>query len=222
VKKTIKMAPSILSADFSQLGRDVKMIADSGADMIHIDVMDGHFVPNITIGPLVVKAIRKATDIPFDVHLMISNPMDYIDEFIAAGADSITVHAEVLPHLHRAVCMLKEKGVRTAVALNPSTPLNVLDYILSDLDMILLMTVNPGFGGQSFIPAMLKKIRQLRETLDAFGSRAEIQVDGGINLNNIQTVTAAGADVIVSGSSVFSAPDPGKMLQQLKELGSML
>jgi len=216
------MAPSILSADFSQLGRDVRMLADNGADLIHIDVMDGHFVPNITIGPLVVKAIRKTTDIPFDVHLMINNPMDYADDFINAGADSITVHAEVLPHLHRAVGSLKEKGVRAAVALNPSTPLNVLDYVLGDLDMILLMTVNPGFGGQSFIPAMLKKIRLLREILDEAGSTADIQVDGGISLNNIQTVTAAGANIIVSGSSVFSAPDPGRMLRQLKEAGSLL
>ena len=149
----IKIAPSILSADFSRLGEEIALLDKGGADYIHIDVMDGHYVPNLSIGPMVVKAIRKTTRIPFDVHLMMDNPMEFVDEFILAGADSITLHAEVLPHLHRSIAYLKEKGIRAAVALNPSTPLNVLEYVLQDLHMVLLMTVNPGFGGQKFIHA---------------------------------------------------------------------
>jgi ribulose-phosphate 3-epimerase len=213
----IRIAPSILSADFSKLGEEVALLDKGGADYIHIDVMDGHYVPNLTIGPLVIKAIRKITRIPFDVHLMIDNPMDFVDEFILAGADSITLHAEVLPHLHRSIAYLKEKGIKAAVALNPSTPLNVLEYVLRDLDMVLLMTVNPGFGGQKFIPAMLDKIRDLKSMMEKQQIHADIQVDGGISLGNIDEVVKAGANCIVAGSSVFSAPDPADMIRQMRE-----
>jgi ribulose-phosphate 3-epimerase len=213
----IRIAPSILSADFSKLGEEVALLDKGGADYIHIDVMDGHYVPNLTIGPLVIKAIRKITRIPFDVHLMIDNPMDFVDEFILAGADSITLHAEVLPHLHRSIAYLKEKGIKAAVALNPSTPLNVLEYVLRDLDMVLLMTVNPGFGGQKFIPAILDKIRDLKSMMERQKVHADIQVDGGISLGNIDEVVKAGANCIVAGSSVFSAPDPADMIRQMRE-----
>lgn len=212
----IKIAPSILSADFSKLGEEIKMLDGSGADMIHIDVMDGHYVPNLTIGPLVVKSIRKYTDLPFDVHLMMDNPMEYIDDFIDAGADSITVHAEVLHHLQGSLTRIRKKGIRAAVALNPSTPLNLLDYVLDDLDMVLLMTVNPGFGGQTFIPQMLNKIRDLRNTADTIGKELDIQVDGGINLENVKTVIGAGANVIVSGSSVFNSGDPAQVIRLMR------
>ena len=199
----IQIAPSILAADFSRLGEEVALMEQGGADWIHIDIMDGHYVPNLSFGPMVVKAIRPVTKIPFDVHLMMDNPMEYVDEFIEAGADSITIHAEVLPHLHRSINYLKKKGVGAAVALNPSTPLNFLDYVLQDLDMVLLMTVNPGFGGQSFIPAMLDKIKRLKEMIEALQSKAIIQVDGGISLKNIRQAAEAGASCFVAGSSVF-------------------
>ncbi|MFY9177559.1 MAG: ribulose-phosphate 3-epimerase [Caldicoprobacterales bacterium] len=213
----IKIAPSILSADFSKLGKQVEMLDEGGADYIHIDIMDGHFVPNLTFGPLVVRAIRGRTKLPFDVHLMMTNPMDYIDEFVDAGADIITVHAEVLPHLHRAIQQIKQKGVKAAVSLNPSTPLSVLDYVLEDLDMVLLMTVNPGFGGQEFIPAMIDKIKELRKKIDALNLDVDIQVDGGISLDNIREVAQVGANIFVAGSAVFSAPDPKQMIQDMKK-----
>ncbi len=215
----IKIAPSILAADFSRLGEEVAILDKGGADFIHIDVMDGHYVPNLSIGPMVVKAIRGVTEIPFDVHLMMDNPMEFVDEFIRAGADSITLHAEVLPHLHRCIATLKEKGVRAAVALNPSTPLNILDYVLEDLDMVLLMTVNPGFGGQTFIPAMLDKIRDLKDMTERQGGNTEIQVDGGITLENVSKAVEAGANCIVAGSLVFSAADPASMIQKIRRAG---
>jgi len=218
----IKIAPSILSADFSRLGEQVEMLDEGGADYIHIDIMDGHFVPNLTFGPLVVKSIRNRTQLPFDVHLMMTNPMDYIDEFVDAGADIITVHAEVLPHLHRAIQHIKQKGVKASVSLNPSTPLNVLDYVLEDLDMVLLMTVNPGFGGQTFIPAMMDKIKELRRKIDSMNLNVDIQVDGGISLDNIKEVAKAGANVFVAGSAVFNAPDPKKMIKDMKKEVSSL
>ncbi len=218
----IKIAPSILSADFSRLGEQVEMLDQGGADYIHIDIMDGHFVPNLTFGPIVVKAIRDRTQLPFDVHLMMTNPMDYIDEFIDAGADIITVHAEVLPHLHRAIQQIKQKGVKASVSLNPSTPLDVLDYVLEDLDMVLLMTVNPGFGGQEFIPAIIGKIKELRRKIDSMNLNVDIQVDGGISLDNIKEVAKAGANVFVAGSAVFNAPNPKKMIKDMKkEVGSL-
>lgn len=213
----IKIAPSILSADFSKLGEEIEMLDQGGADYIHIDVMDGHFVPNISFGLPVITAIRDKTSIPFDVHLMIDNPMEFIDAFIKAGADSITVHAEVLPHLHRAIQYIKQKGVAAGVALNPSTPLNVLDYVLEDVDMILLMTVNPGFGGQKFIPAVLRKIVQLRESLDKMGLNTDIQVDGGISIDNIHEVAKAGANIFVAGSAVFNAENPKQIIQDMKK-----
>ena len=213
----IKIAPSILSADFSRLGEQVEMLEEGGADYIHIDIMDGHFVPNLTFGPIVVKAIRDRTQLPFDVHLMMANPMDYIDDFVDAGADIITVHAEVLPHLHRAIQQIRQKGVKASVSLNPSTPLSVLDYVLEDLDMVLLMTVNPGFGGQQFIPAMISKIKELRRKIDSMNLSIDIQVDGGISLNNIKEVGQAGANIFVAGSAVFNAPDPKGMIKDMKE-----
>ncbi|HOB19294.1 MAG TPA: ribulose-phosphate 3-epimerase [Candidatus Atribacteria bacterium] len=212
----IKIAPSILSADFSRLGEEIEMLDRSGADMIHIDVMDGHYVPNLTIGPLVVKSIRKYTDLPFDVHLMMDNPMEYLDDFIAAGADSITVHAEVLHHLQGCLATIRKKGVRAAVALNPSTSLSVLDYVLDDLDMVLLMTVNPGFGGQAFIPQMLSKIKSLRDKANSIGKQLDIQVDGGINSENVKAVIEAGANVIVSGSSIFSSGEPALVIKNMR------
>jgi ribulose-phosphate 3-epimerase len=216
----IKIAPSILAADFTRLGEEVSLLEKGGADMVHIDVMDGHYVPNLSFGPMVVKAIRPLTNIPFDVHLMMDNPMEFVDEFIEAGADSITVHAEVLPHLHRSLTYIKNKGIQAAVALNPSTPLCVLDYVLQDVDMILLMSVNPGFGGQEFIPGMLQKISELKERLFKANSNAIIQVDGGISLKNIRQVTEAGADCLVAGSSVYSTSDPAAMIRLLRDAGS--
>ncbi len=213
----VKIAPSILSADFARLGDEVKRLHDGGADIIHIDIMDGHFVPNITIGPMVVEAIRSVTDLPFDVHLMMDNPMYYISAYIEAGANGITVHGEVLPHLHRAVNYIKSFGVKAAVALNPSTPLNILDYVLDDIDMVLIMTVNPGFGGQKFIPVMMEKIRRLADIRNKLGLDFPIQVDGGIGLDNINEVVKAGADIIVAGSAVFKSDDVGAVIRALKE-----
>ncbi|NLI59978.1 MAG: ribulose-phosphate 3-epimerase [Clostridiales bacterium] len=216
----IKIAPSILSADFSRLGEEVEMLDKGGADYIHIDIMDGHYVPNLTFGPIVVKALRDRTQLPFDVHLMMTNPMDYIDDFVHAGSDIITVHAEVLPHLHRAIEQIKQKGVKAAVSLNPSTPLSVLDYVLEDLDMVLLMTVNPGYGGQQFIPAMMNKIRKLRSKADSMNLNLDIQVDGGISLDNIKEVSQAGANIFVAGSAVFNAQNPKEMINQMRKEAS--
>lgn len=211
-----KIAPSILSADFSRLGDEVRAIADGGADYIHVDVMDGHFVPNITIGPLVVEAVRRVTDLPLDVHLMIADPDRYIPEFAAAGADIIVFHAEATPHTHRTIQLIKSLGKKAGISLNPATPLAVLDYILDDLDLVLLMTVNPGFGGQSFIEACLPKIHALRSLLDRHGSEAELEVDGGIKIANIAQVSHAGADVFVAGSAVFGSDNYAATIKELK------
>jgi ribulose-phosphate 3-epimerase len=211
-----KIAPSILSADFSRIGDEVRDVAAAGADYIHVDVMDGHFVPNITIGPLVVEALRKVTDLTLDVHLMIANPDLYIPGFAAAGADIIVVHAEATNHLHRTVQLIKSLGKRAGVALNPATPLHFLDYILEDIDLVLLMTVNPGFGGQSFIEACFPKIHALRGILDKRGLETELEVDGGIKADNIDRISHAGANVFVAGSAVFGSPDYASAIAELK------
>jgi ribulose-phosphate 3-epimerase len=211
-----KIAPSILSADFTRLGEEIKAVEKAGADYVHIDVMDGHFVPNITIGPLIVEAARRATRLPLDVHLMISDPDKYIEEFRKAGADIISVHVEAIDHLHRSIQLIKSTGARAAVALNPATPLDVLEYVLEDLDMVLLMTVNPGFGGQGFIKGVLPKIKRLKEMVNARGVAVEIEVDGGINADTVGIVSSAGADVFVAGSAVFKSKDYGETIRILK------
>ncbi|HYS44334.1 MAG TPA: ribulose-phosphate 3-epimerase [Geobacteraceae bacterium] len=211
-----KIAPSILSADFARLGDEVRAVAAGGADYIHIDVMDGHFVPNITIGPLVVAAVKKVTQLPLDVHLMIANPDLYIADFARAGADIIVVHAEATHHLHRTVQLIKSLGKRAGVSLNPATPLNCLDYVLEDLDLVLLMTVNPGFGGQSFIEACLPKIHALRGMLDKRGLDTELEVDGGVKTDNIDRISHAGANVFVAGSAVFGSSDYATTIAELK------
>ena len=216
----IKIAPSILSADFSRLGEEVKAIDQAGADYVHIDVMDGHFVPNITIGPLIVDAIRPVTKLPLDVHLMIENPDQYISAFAKAGADIIVVHAEATRHLHRTVQLIKSLGKKAGVSLNPATSLSALDIILPDLDLVLLMTVNPGFGGQSFIENSLPKIAELRQRIVALDLPIELEVDGGVKVDNIEKIAAAGADVFVAGSAVFGADNYQKTISRLKENGA--
>ncbi|MBI5189303.1 MAG: ribulose-phosphate 3-epimerase [Nitrospirae bacterium] len=213
----IKLAPSILSADFSRLGDEVRAVEAAGADVIHVDVMDGHFVPNITIGPLVAKAVKKVTKLPVDVHLMISEPDKFIEEFADAGADYITVHAEVLPHLNRTVDAIRKLGVKPGVVLNPSTPLSALEWTWEYIDMLLLMSVNPGFGGQSFIPNALKKISAARAEIDRRGLGVIIEVDGGVKVDNCREVAAAGADWLVAGSAIFGTPDYKKTIAEFRE-----
>lgn len=212
-----KIAPSILSADFARLGDEIRAVAAGGADYIHVDVMDGHFVPNITIGPLVVEAARRVTDLPLDVHLMIENPDCYIPEFAKAGADIIVVHAEATRHLHRSLQLIKSLGKKAGVSLNPATPLSCLEHVLGDLDLVLLMTVNPGFGGQSYIEACTPKIRHLRQMLDERGLETELEVDGGVKTDNIARIAHAGADVFVAGSAVFGSQDYGATITELKQ-----
>lgn len=213
----IKIAPSILSADFARLAEEINRIEKAGADLVHIDVMDGHFVPNITIGSPVVKALRKVTKLPFDVHLMIDNAYNYIDSFAEAGADIITVHVESADNLHSTIQRIKQHGLKAAVALNPATSLSTLECILDELDMVLLMTVNPGFGGQKYIEFSTKKIEALRNTIINRGINVDIEVDGGINISNIYEVTKAGANIIVSGSTIFNSPDTAEIIRVLKE-----
>ncbi len=212
----IKIAPSILSADFARLGGEIAAIEAAGADYVHVDVMDGHFVPNITIGPPVVAALRKTTRLPFDVHLMIENPDAYIPAFAEAGADIITVHQEAGAHLHRTVQLIKSLGKKAGVSLNPATPVSSLEVLLDDLDLVLVMSVNPGFGGQSFIPATLAKITALRREIDRRGLQAELEVDGGVKPDNIGKIAAAGADVFVAGSAVFNTGDYAATIAALK------
>lgn len=212
----IKIAPSILSADFSRLGEEIEAVEAAGADWIHVDVMDGHFVPNITIGPLIVAAARKSTKLPLDVHLMITNPELYVEEFAKAGADSITVHVETGFHLNRLVQSIREQGVRAAVSLNPATPLESLDYVLADVDMVLIMSVNPGFGGQTFIPSALDKIARLRKRIDGQGLKTEIEVDGGVKPANAAEIASAGADILVAGSAVFGSKDYAAAIRAIR------
>jgi len=216
----IKIAPSILSADFARLGDEVRALEAGGADYVHVDVMDGHFVPNITIGPLIVEAIRPVTSLPLDVHLMIENPDQFVPAFAEAGADIIVVHAEASTHLHRSVQLIKSLGKRAGVSLNPATPLTALEMVLPDLDLALLMTVNPGFGGQSFIENCLPKIKTLRQMIDQQELDVELQVDGGVKVDNIAKVAAAGANVFVAGSAVFGSTDYAATIALLKENGN--
>ncbi len=213
----VKIAPSILSADFSRLGDEVKAVEEAGADWIHVDVMDGKFVPNITVGPLVVESLRKVTTLPLDVHLMIENADQYIEDFANAGADIISVHAEACPHLHRTIDSIKEKGAKAGVVLNPATTLFALDEIIEQVDMVLLMSVNPGFGGQEFIGSVLSKIELLCNTLNESGVELDVEVDGGIKLDNAATIKQAGANVLVAGSAIFGSDDYKKAIEALRE-----
>jgi ribulose-phosphate 3-epimerase len=211
------LAPSILSSDYARLGEEVAAAARGGASLVHVDVMDGHFVPNITLGPPIVASLHKATPLPLDVHLMIENADRYLQAFVDAGAAWISLHQEAVPHLQRQVAFLRERGVRAGVALNPATPLATLDEILPDLDYVLVMSVNPGFGGQKFIPAALDKIRRLRRIIQDRGLKAQIEVDGGVDLGNIRSLVEAGAEVLVAGSAVFGHGDPESAARRLIE-----
>jgi ribulose-phosphate 3-epimerase len=216
----IRIAPSILAADFSALGEEIATAEKGGADLIHVDVMDGHFVPNITIGPPVVRAIKRVTSLPLDVHLMIADPARYLTTFADAGADFLSVHVEATPHLHKTLTEIKKLGVQAGVALNPSTPESVLDEIATEVDFILVMSVNPGFGGQKFIPRTLTKIVAIQEILEKAKNEAPIEVDGGISQSNAGDVVAAGADVLVAGSAIFGSPDPSQAIEILRMAGS--
>ncbi len=212
------IAPSILSADFSRLADEVKAAEAAGADWIHVDVMDGHFVPNITIGPLVVEAVRRITQLPLDVHLMIENPDHYLEAFANTRCTYLTVHPEACYHLHRTVHAIKDLGVKPGVALNPATPLSMIEWVLKDVDLVLVMSVNPGFGGQRFIPESLQKIRDLNSMIDSKNLNVLIEVDGGVNRDTIRSVSEAGADAFVAGSAVFGSPDYGETVAKLRSL----
>lgn len=214
----IQIAPSILSADFSRLGEEIRAVDQAGAEVIHVDVMDGHFVPNITIGPLVVKAVRQVTAKVVDVHLMIENADRYLESFAEAGADWITVHVEACPHLHRTVTRIRELGKKAGVVLNPATPLETLDFILEEVDLVMLMSVNPGFGGQSFIPSTLRKISRLKKRIDELGLNVGIEVDGGISAATITRVAEAGANIFVAGSAIYGKADYQAVIKELRDL----
>jgi ribulose-phosphate 3-epimerase len=213
----VKIAPSILAADFSKLGDEIKAVEQAGADWIHVDVMDGHFVPNITIGPLVVEAVRKVTELPLDVHLMIEDADKYIKDFASAGADILTVHVEACPHLNRTINYIKEQDVRAGVVLNPSTSLSCLEEILHEIDMVLLMSVNPGFGGQKFITSLLDKTQNLSQIMSQYEQEFDLQVDGGVKAENAGELKEAGANVLVAGSAIFNSKDYKKAIQQLRD-----
>jgi ribulose-phosphate 3-epimerase len=212
------IAPSILSADFSRLGEEVKAVEAAGADWIHVDVMDGHFVPNITIGPLVVEAVRRVTQLPLDVHLMIEDPDQYLEAFAQAGSTYLTVHPEACYHVHRTIQAIKDLGVKAGVALNPATPLSALDWILEDVDLVLVMSVNPGFGGQTFISSAISKIRDLKAMVHSKNPDVVIAVDGGVNQETIRSVSEAGADAFVAGSAIFGSSDYGETIRKFRSL----
>jgi ribulose-phosphate 3-epimerase len=217
--RPIRIAPSILAADFSRLAEEVAAVERAGADFLHIDVMDGHFVPNLTVGPPIVAALRRVTTLPLDVHLMITNADAFIAEFAEAGADYLTVHVEACPHLHRTVQLIKEHGVKAGVTLNPATSLNMIEEILPDVDLVLIMSVNPGFGGQTFITSCLHKTASARALIDRIGSRALLEVDGGVKIDNAAQVLAAGADVLVAGSAIFSSQDYAATITAMRTAG---
>ena len=213
----IKIAPSILASDFARLGEEVKDVEAAGADYIHVDVMDGHFVPNITIGAPIVRALRPVTSLPLDVHLMIENPDQYIEEFAQAGADILTVHAEACPHLHRTIQLIKSKGVKAGVVINPATPVDAIKHVIEDVDLVLLMTVNPGFGGQAFIDRVLSKITETKQLADSLGVSPEIEVDGGVNAETARACIEAGATVLVAGSAIYSQSDRKAAIDQIRQ-----
>ncbi|MBD0305285.1 MAG: ribulose-phosphate 3-epimerase [Nitrospiraceae bacterium] len=218
----VRIAPSILSADFARLAEEVACVEQGGADLLHIDVMDGHFVPNLTVGPPIVAALRKVTKLPLDVHLMITNPDAFIAELAEAGADYITVHVETAPHLHRTVETIKERGVRAGVTLNPATSLTAVEEIIADIDLLLIMSVSPGFGGQHFIPSTLGKIERARRLLDDTGSHADLEVDGGVKVDNAERIIQAGADILVAGSAIFSSQDYRATIAALRQSAQAL
>lgn len=212
----INIAPSILAADFSRLGEEIKAVEAAGADMIHLDVMDGSFVPNITIGPVVIKSLRKETNLPFDAHLMIDNPGNYITDFAEAGVNILTVQAEACLHLQRVLTQIREQGMKAGVALNPHTPESVLEYVMGDLDLILIMTVNPGFGGQKFIQSVVPKIEKVRKMIDRSGKNIYLEVDGGINSGTCETVIEAGANLLVAGSAIFHTDNYSEAIKKMR------
>ena len=218
----VLIAPSILSADFSRLGEAVKLAEDAGADLIHVDIMDGHFVPNLTLGPRLVAAIRRETRLPIDVHLMVENPRAFVPLFHEAGADWISIHVEATAHLHKDLTMIRGLGRKAGVALNPATPLESIDEVLAELDFVLIMSVNPGWGGQSFIPACRDKIRRLRDRIRAARLTVPIEVDGGIKLDNVADILRAGMEIVVAGSAVYDAPDPAAVIRAMKDIARKL
>lgn len=218
----VLIAPSILSADFSRLGEAVKLAEDAGADLIHVDIMDGHFVPNLTLGPRLVAAIRRETRLPIDVHLMVENPRAFVPLFHEAGADWISIHVEATAHLHKDLTMIRDLGRKAGVALNPATPLESIDEVLTELDFVLIMSVNPGWGGQSFIPSCRDKIRRLRDRIRAARLTVPIEVDGGIKLDNVADILRAGMEIVVAGSAVYDAPDPAAVIRAMKDIARKL